>query len=73
MVLNGKVTCDFDDPSGAKEGVIALQLHAGDPMEVRFKDISIKKLSPKKSPSTTTRRTSHRRRNFTKTSPDRMS
>ena len=48
MVLNGKVTCDFDDPSGAKEGVIALQLHAGDPMEVRFKDISIKKLSPKK-------------------------
>lgn len=45
MVLNGKLTCDINDPDGAKDGVIALQLHAGDPMEVRFKDISIKKLS----------------------------
>ncbi len=46
MVLNGKVTCDISDPEGAKEGVIALQLHQGNPMEVRFKDIYIKELAP---------------------------
>ena len=45
MTLNGKVTCDIQDPDGAKKGIIALQLHAGDPMEVRFKDISIKELN----------------------------
>lgn len=44
MVLNGYTTCDTVDPDGAKEGVIALQIHRGDPMEVRFKDISIKEL-----------------------------
>jgi putative heme-binding domain-containing protein len=47
MVLNGKVTLDFDDPAGAKDGIIALQLHAGPSMQVFFKDISIKEL-PKK-------------------------
>ncbi|MCK5172825.1 MAG: DUF1080 domain-containing protein [Planctomycetes bacterium] len=44
MVLNGYTTCDIIDPDGAKEGVIALQVHRGDPMEVRFKDIYIKEL-----------------------------
>ncbi len=44
MELNGYVTCNIIDPEGAKEGVIALQLHRGDPMEVRFKDIYIKQL-----------------------------
>lgn len=44
MKLNGGITCDIEDPEGAKEGVIALQLHAGDPMRVMFKDIYIKKL-----------------------------
>lgn len=44
MTLNGKVTCDIQDPDGAKKGIIALQLHAGNPMEVRFKDIYIKEL-----------------------------
>lgn len=44
MVLNGKTVCELVDPEGAKEGVIALQVHKGDPMEVRFKDISIKVL-----------------------------
>ena len=45
LVLNGKVTCDIQDPDGAKKGIIGLQLHAGDPMEVRFKDIYIKELN----------------------------
>ena len=48
MVLNGKVTLDFDDPEGAKEGIIGLQLHAGPPMQAEFKDIYIKELKPEK-------------------------
>jgi hypothetical protein len=48
MVLNGKTTCDMVDPEGAKKGIIALQVHKGDPMEVRFKDLSIKELKPVK-------------------------
>ncbi len=43
--VNGTLTCDFDDPEGAKSGIIALQLHAGPPMRVSFKDIEIKDLS----------------------------
>jgi hypothetical protein len=37
---------DVDDPKGAATGVIALQLHAGGPMEVRFKEFQIQ-LNPK--------------------------
>ena len=48
LVLNGHVTCDITDPEGAKTGIIALQLHAGPAMEVRFKDISIKDLKAEK-------------------------
>lgn len=48
MVLNGKVTLDFEDPEGAKEGIIGLQLHAGPPMQAEFKDIYIKELKPEK-------------------------
>ena len=44
MELNGVTTLDLNDPEGAKEGIIALQLHTGPPMEVRFKDIEVKKL-----------------------------
>jgi hypothetical protein len=44
MVLNGYVTCDIVDPEMPGEGIIALQIHKGDPMEVYFKDISIKEL-----------------------------
>jgi putative membrane-bound dehydrogenase-like protein len=40
-LLNGKVCVDIDDPKGARRGVIALQLHAGGPTEVRYKDFSI--------------------------------
>ena len=44
MVLNGVTTLDMNDPDGAKEGIIALQLHTGPPMEIHFKDIEIKEL-----------------------------
>jgi hypothetical protein len=44
MVLNGVTTLDMNDPEGAKEGIVALQLHAGPAMEVQFKDIEIKVL-----------------------------
>lgn len=39
--INGKQTIDVTDETavGAKRGVLALQLHAGDPMTVQFKDI----------------------------------
>jgi hypothetical protein len=39
--INGKPCVDLDDPSGAKRGVFAFQLHSGPPMEVRFKDIKL--------------------------------
>lgn len=44
MTLNGHTTVDISDPDGAKEGIIALQLHTGEPMRVAFKDIAIKLL-----------------------------
>lgn len=44
--INGKQTVDVTDETavGAKKGVIALQLHAGQPMTVQFKDIVLKEL-----------------------------
>jgi len=44
--LNGFTTVDYTEKSenGAKEGIIALQLHAGVKMKIWFKDIEIKKL-----------------------------
>ncbi|RFC45700.1 MAG: protein of unknown function (DUF1080) [Verrucomicrobia bacterium] len=41
--INGKKTIDVtdEDSRGAKEGVIALQMHAGAPMVVEFKDITL--------------------------------
>jgi len=50
--INGVQTVDVVDEreggKGAKEGVLALQLHAGQPMTVQFKNIRIKELSDKK-------------------------
>jgi hypothetical protein len=43
--LNGTLVVDMTDEKFDKTGIIALQLHAGDPMEVRFKDIEIKPLN----------------------------
>lgn len=47
QALNGYTTVDYveqDEEKGAKEGIIALQLHTGPKMEIRFKDIEIKEL-----------------------------
>lgn len=39
--INGKATVDVTDETaeGAKKGILALQLHAGPPMQIQFKDI----------------------------------
>jgi hypothetical protein len=42
--LNGTRVIDRTDEKFDDEGIIALQLHAGEPMEVRFKDIEITEL-----------------------------
>ena len=45
--LNGKLTADVIDTDatlGAKDGVIAFQLHTGPPMTVQFKDVQLKTL-----------------------------
>ncbi|MEA2711947.1 MAG: hypothetical protein QOF78_4548, partial [Phycisphaerales bacterium] len=39
--INGKPCVDLDDPPGAKRGIFGLQLHSGEPTEVRFKDIKL--------------------------------
>jgi putative heme-binding domain-containing protein len=44
--LNGHPCVDLDDPAGARRGIFALQLHAGGPTEVRFKEIKLE-LDPK--------------------------
>ena len=44
-VINGRVTCQVIDEDAANaeaSGILALQLHAGPPMKVQFKDIRIK-------------------------------
>jgi hypothetical protein len=45
--INGKVTAEVTDEDAARrasEGILALQLHAGPPMTVQFKDIRLKTL-----------------------------
>ena len=44
--INGHQTIDVTDETaeGAKSGILALQLHAGPPMKVQFKELMIKKL-----------------------------
>ncbi len=44
--LNGTRVIDREDPKFDKDGIIALQVHVGPPMEVRYKDIEIKELAP---------------------------
>ena len=51
QILNGKVTVDVTDEQAAKaaqKGLLALQLHAGPPMTVQFRQIRIKHLKTKK-------------------------
>ena len=44
LKLNGVVTIDTTDDK-ASTGVIALQLHAGDPMRVEVRNVKLKPLS----------------------------
>lgn len=45
-IINGKTTIDLtdNDPRQVAEGILAVQLHAGPPMKVQFKDIKLKVL-----------------------------
>jgi hypothetical protein len=47
--INGQLMTDLtdDSPKALKDGVIALQLHAGYTMEIQFKDVKIKLLDKK--------------------------
>ena len=47
--INGKLMTDLtdDSPKALKEGVLALQLHAGFTMEIQFKDVKIKLMETK--------------------------
>jgi hypothetical protein len=40
--LNGQPCVDRDDPAGAREGIVAVQLHSGGPTEVRFRNFELK-------------------------------
>jgi putative heme-binding domain-containing protein len=42
--LNGKPCVDLEDDKLPRRGIFALQIHAGGPMEVRFKDIRLEVL-----------------------------
>lgn len=42
--LNGTRVIDREDPEFDDEGIIALQVHTGPPMEVRYKDLLIKEI-----------------------------
>ena len=44
--INGHVCCDLDDPKISRRGILGLQMHAGGPLEVRFKDFQLE-LNPK--------------------------
>ena len=46
LAINGFMTVDYTETpgQGAAEGIVALQLHAGPPMRIDFKDIEIAEL-----------------------------
>ena len=46
IALNGHQTVNLDDEKGATSGIFALQVHAGGPTEVRFKDVTLE-VNPK--------------------------
>lgn len=39
--LNGQPCVDLEDPAGKRQGLFALQLHAGEPTEVRFRNLEL--------------------------------
>ncbi len=44
--LNGELCVDLDDDQGARRGVLALQIHSGGEMEVRFRNLKLEVLEP---------------------------
>jgi putative membrane-bound dehydrogenase-like protein len=42
--LNGQLCVDLDDPKISRRGIFGLQMHAGGPLEVRFKDLKLEVL-----------------------------
>ncbi len=44
--INGKLCVDLSDPKGARQGIFAFQLHAGGPLEVRYKNFEVE-VNPK--------------------------
>jgi putative membrane-bound dehydrogenase-like protein len=46
--LNGNLCVDLDDPQGERRGIIALQIHSGGPMEIRFRNLKLELLNEKK-------------------------
>ena len=55
LSLNGKKSVEYHepDPAIARSGLLAVQIHAGGPMEVQFKDVMIQPLPIPKMVSTT--------------------
>jgi putative membrane-bound dehydrogenase-like protein len=47
MWLNGNQVADYEDDKLAKRGQIAVQVHSGGPMEVRFKDLKLEIIEKK--------------------------
>lgn len=43
--INGQLSVDLDDPDGRRRGVFALQLHSGEPTEVRFRNFKLEVLN----------------------------
>jgi putative membrane-bound dehydrogenase-like protein len=39
--INGTLCVDLDDPDGSQEGIFALQIHSGDPLEIRFRNLRL--------------------------------
>jgi hypothetical protein len=46
IAINGHKTAEIDDEKGATSGIFGLQVHAGGPTEVRWKDLKLE-LNPK--------------------------
>ena len=46
IAINGHKTAEIDDEKGAASGIFGLQVHAGGPTEVRWKDLKLE-LNPK--------------------------
>ncbi len=50
LAINGVTTVDYTEPDDkiAREGIIAVQIHSGGPMEVQFRNLRIKEVKAEK-------------------------